>query len=302
MFTPCPHCGFLVALIVSRGGAAQLCPRCNHALRSEPEAQTATETAPATRPQPAPDVGATPEGQPGASPPAGAAADTAAVPEAPAATPTRDPAMAADPGADIPGKPANTTAAAAPASPPGAPSAKPDRHRQRSRHTTPSFTRPRKAAPATGPRWPARAVIGVLAAALVAQLILAQRAQLAADASWRPLIAGICTIAGCDLPPWRQPGAFTMLNRTVQPAPDQPGALLVSASFRNDARWPQPWPRLQLTLSDRNGQPVAQRLFTAAQYRGDAPTGPLAPGQSAGVSFMVVEPRAASVAFNFDFR
>ena len=32
MFVPCPHCGFPLALIVSKDGAAQNCPRCDGAL------------------------------------------------------------------------------------------------------------------------------------------------------------------------------------------------------------------------------------------------------------------------------
>ena len=46
MFVPCPHCGFLLALIVTADGAAQSCPRCEGVLPGAGAA--AAGTAPAT--------------------------------------------------------------------------------------------------------------------------------------------------------------------------------------------------------------------------------------------------------------
>ncbi len=123
------------------------------------------------------------------------------------------------------------------------------------------------------------------------------------DERTRPLIGSVCAVLLCDLPPWREPAAYTMLARSVQPAGES-GALSVEAGFRNDARWPQPWPTLLLSLSDVHGQAIAQRAFTAQEYRpGSAQTtSQLAPGQSASVQFEVVEPTPRIVAFTFEFR
>ena len=142
-----------------------------------------------------------------------------------------------------------------------------------------------------------------LTLALGLQLLLAQRAVLAADPGWRPAIAALCGVLRCTLPPWREPAAFTMLSRHVRPHPDAPGTLLIDASFRNDARWPQPWPRLELTLSDVDGRTVGARTFDAREYLGAPPTqSELAPGQSASLSLAVVEPAPDIVSFTFDFR
>ena len=82
------------------------------------------------------------------------------------------------------------------------------------------------------------------------------------------------------------------------------GVLQVQASFRNDAQWPQPWPRLLLRLNDRHGRTVGARLFAPGEYLGRRTSTPelLAPGQSASVDFAVREPAAEIVAFDFDFR
>ena len=62
-----------------------------------------------------------------------------------------------------------------------------------------------------------------------------------------------------------------MLQRNVQPKPGAPGVLHVNASFRNDARWPQPWPTVLLTLSDIDGRQVGLRAFKPGEYLRQGP-------------------------------
>jgi hypothetical protein len=138
---------------------------------------------------------------------------------------------------------------------------------------------------------------------LLLQSLLADRDHLAADARWRPLMTLLCDALPCTLPPWREPAAFTLLERDVRPDPKRPGVLHVSAGFRNDARWAQPWPALLLTLSDADGRVAGERAFRPEEYLGAATTkNGLASGQSTKVSFDVVEPTRDVVAFTFDFR
>lgn len=147
------------------------------------------------------------------------------------------------------------------------------------------------------------ALIAVLALLLVVQVLFADRAQLAADARWRPLVQGACAVVRCEVPAWREPAAFTLLQRDVRPNPVQRGVLHVAASFRNDAQWAQAWPTLLLTLSDADGRAVGFRAFTPAEYLGKPPAQPtLASGASATVALDVVEPGPGVVAFTFDFR
>lgn len=151
-------------------------------------------------------------------------------------------------------------------------------------------------------RWLIVAVVA-LAILLVLQLLLADRARLAANAQWRPLLATLCGVLRCELPPWREPAAFTLLQRDVRQHPSLPGALRVSATFRNDARWSQPWPHLQLTLSDVNGRPAGQRRFDAQEYLGGAPgQAELASGETATVAMDILEPAPQIVAYDFRFR
>ncbi len=148
------------------------------------------------------------------------------------------------------------------------------------------------------------ASIPALLVLLALQSLLSDRARLAADARWRPVVAAVCGVLRCELPPWHEPGAFTLLDRDVRPDPARPGVLRVTAVFRNDARWAQPFPSLLLTLSDADGRIAGARLFTPGEYLGDAPHTQkgLGSGQSARVTLDVVEPPQGVVAFTFDLR
>lgn len=304
--------------------ASELATRIHHAVAARPASETIAPIATMLR-APAPDPESKPEAAP-ESEPAPAAPPVATPPtpddldrtkackleDAEAATPPTataealPPASGDDDAAPI-SAPAAPQAAPAQASAEGdapapeAPAATPAPAAARpAAKPLPSFARGRRGQ-ASGFGWKSGAAIAGLAVLLLLQLLLADRARLAGDARWRPLLANVCGALGCSLPPWREPGAFTVLARDVRPHPSTPGTLRVTATFRNDARWPQPWPRVRLTLSDINGHAVAARDFDARDYLGDAPTQvEVRSGQSASIAMEVVEPAARSVAFDFE--
>jgi hypothetical protein len=164
---------------------------------------------------------------------------------------------------------------------------------------TPSFIRESAPKRARTGEWIA---LLALVLALMAQLFFSQRTQLAAHAQWRPLVVTACNVLGCDVPAWREPGAFGMLSRDVIAVPGRPGVLRVQASFRNDAAWPQAWPALVLALSDANGRQLGVRRFLPRDYLDEAPKDALlAPGQATQLAFDIIEPAAGVVAFDFRF-
>ena len=166
----------------------------------------------------------------------------------------------------------------------------------------PTFARPERPAPRPALPWGWIIAVAVLSATLLLQLVLADRHRLAGDADWRPRLELACGLIGCDLPPWREPEAFRVLSREVQPHPGVPGVLLISASFRNDARWPQPWPVLEIALQDLDGAALGMRRFQPVEYLGSPPASPLiAPGQSASATLEILDPGKRAVAFTFDF-
>ncbi|MET7143202.1 DUF3426 domain-containing protein [Xanthomonas sp. PPL139] len=243
-----------------------------------------------------------------ASAPAAPLTDTAAPPVAPSvspasanatpvehdidthhATPDTDDLEATDP---MPAPVPATTAATATASPAAAPVAAPSfLHGPRGRRPV------LRAAPW---QWIALVGLGLL---LALQILIADRQRLGADPRWRPWVAGVCQVLRCSVPAWREPAAFTMLSREVRPLPGQAGTLQVQATFRNDARWAQAWPLLQLSLADADGRTIGSRVLRPQEYLGRArpDSATLAPGQSAQIAFQVREPAAETAAFSFDF-
>jgi hypothetical protein len=362
MFVACPHCGYLVALVVAQDGPTRTCPRCAGALQSQGAANGGDDTASAVQ---APneethavaaerksiaaattvaatdidDIASVLRKKPHKIPvesPAAPSASTRAI-DAPAAVEVgnqtadsiadsvTDASTDAAPGSDIaaddipPTPPSTSTTASPPADAALTPlnAAVPIARKRPAKRAgksetavtsarrAPSFARQHARAAAAPARlhWSGPLLIGVLTIALVLQLLLAQRDELAADARWRPLLAQLCGVLACEIPPWHEPTALTMLNRNVLPVADRAGVLRVNASFRNDARWAQPWPTLVLSLEDVDGRRVGQRAFSPEDYRkGYRAEERIAPGQSAAVQFDVLEPAPHVVAFTFDFR
>ncbi len=151
-----------------------------------------------------------------------------------------------------------------------------------------------------GGRW----WMAVMAAALLlcSQLVLSQRAQLAEDPGLRPWLQRVCDWMRCDLPAFRAPKQIHVLTRDVQPHPSVPDALLISASFRNDAHWAQAWPVLELSLSDLDGRLVALRRFRPEEYLGQPPSADLLDaGQPVAIELELVDPGKQAIAYEFNF-
>lgn len=310
MFLRCPHCGFLVALAAARNGADGNCPQCHGALRVD--GAPAPEPAPATGGNPSIDTASTPDAGRGSEAPAGAAAGEsmaglprsatdaiAASASASASESESESASTASP--DPIASARGTVGADAPPASIGAPTGRSSRPPRLV--TAPRFARRTLSMVEAGPRWPGLAIITMLAVLLSLQLLLAQRAQLAGQPRWRPVLEQVCGVLGCSLPAWREPDAFAMVARSVRPSPAHPGVLEITATFRNDATREQAWPVLLLSLSDVHGQTIGARAFQPGEYRDARTTGDtLAPGQTVTVLLDVVEPAPDTVAFNFDFR
>jgi predicted Zn finger-like uncharacterized protein len=143
----------------------------------------------------------------------------------------------------------------------------------------------------------------ILALVLAAQLAWANRVALSANASTRPLLAHACAILRCTVPPEQDLSKLTLLSRDIRPHPSVPGALIISATLRNDAKFTQPYPLIRIALSDLDGNKVAMRRFRPAEYVSDPKTraAGLAPGATIAVAFEVEDPGRNAVAFEFGF-
>ncbi len=172
------------------------------------------------------------------------------------------------------------------------------------KNTAPSFIRPRAGAVRLKARgkWLLLLISVLLVGLLTLQVLIADRARLAQNAQWRPRIAMLCSWLACELPAWRETTGFKVLSREIRPHPTAPGALLVTATFRNDAAFEQAWPIVQLAMTDLDGGRIGLRRFQPREYLGSQPsTERIAVGQSASFALEIIDPGNRAVAFEFEF-
>jgi len=116
----------------------------------------------------------------------------------------------------------------------------------------------------------------------------------------RPYLAGFCEIAACQLPPRRDPRRFTLTRTQIDLHPLQPGALRVTVKLVNEATFAQPYPRLRLTLTDRDGWVVGRRTFLPGQYLRPGRPEVLRSGELGAVFLDLARPHEKAVGFEID--
>ena len=138
---------------------------------------------------------------------------------------------------------------------------------------------------------------------LVAQLAWAWREPLLADPRVLAAASATCERLGCTLPAVADRSRILLMARDVRPHPSVPHALIISATLSNDAPFAQPYPTVEITLSDVNEKRIALRRFAPAEYVGDlrALARGLPAGGTASLSLEVEDPGNNAVAFEFRF-
>ena len=152
-------------------------------------------------------------------------------------------------------------------------------------------------------RWPWIVACSTLALLLVVQLAWAERDPLIRDPSVGGWLRNSCHVLNCELPLVAAPKQLRLLASNVQAHPSVAGALMISASVRNDAAFAQPYPVLTITLSNAQGQRIAMRRLQPGEYLDDPAVlqRGLAPGASAVLLLEVEDPGDKAVAFEFSF-
>lgn len=166
----------------------------------------------------------------------------------------------------------------------------------------PTFARRR------GPRKPRNngawlAACCVLMLTLGTQIAWSQRAEWLDDARVRNVLDPLCARLSCRLPLRHDGSALELLSRDIQPHPSVPGALIISATLRNDASFAQAYPTVEVSLSNLDDKTIAMRRFQPRDYVADARAirQGIAAGASASLVFEVADPGKNAVAFEFKF-
>lgn len=106
----------------------------------------------------------------------------------------------------------------------------------------------------------------VLALALIAQLIFFEGHRLTQNPNVRPLLEAICRRLDCQLPPFRDLNRIKAVDRALYPLNEPGSGHEFYLALINQAPFPQPYPRLALTLTALDGTPIGRRIFEPETY------------------------------------
>lgn len=145
--------------------------------------------------------------------------------------------------------------------------------------------------------------IGFLLLVLGLQWVFFNRAELAANESWRPMLERGCSIVNCTMPLRADLSRIDIISRDVRKHPTIKEVLLVNVAFKNTAEFTQSYPVLEVSFTDQSGEAIAVRRFEPAEYLDESTD--RAAGISAGspvqVVLEVVDPGDKVVSFQFAF-
>lgn len=121
--------------------------------------------------------------------------------------------------------------------------------------------------------------------------------ELSAIPSARAPLETFCHLAGCSVPaPFVGP-AFRVLQTRVDLDPQLPGAVIVKVHLANRTATARPYPAIQLTLTDREGETIGKRTYTAEDYATAADSSELPANGVAVVSLHLAGPDENAVGF-----
>ena len=103
--------------------------------------------------------------------------------------------------------------------------------------------------------------------------------------------------------PFRDVGRIHLVSRDMHSHPTRAGMLALSATFLNRAEKTQPYPVIEVTLTDASNTPLARRAFTPAEYlpaRTASQSG-LAPNVHVPILLEFADPGSSSVGFELKF-
>lgn len=105
-------------------------------------------------------------------------------------------------------------------------------------------------------------LLGILAI----QYIYFNFESLALNPNTRPWAEKTCGVLGCTLPPQTDVSQIVGTNLVVRSHPYEKNALVIDVIIKNRANFVQPYPQVQLSFEDPQGNPLASRRFAPREY------------------------------------
>lgn len=118
----------------------------------------------------------------------------------------------------------------------------------------------------------------------------------------RPFLASACNVLSCQLPAQIDLDALRAVDRSVVMHPTVPNALVIKFGIVNQASFSQPYPVLEIRLTDRAGRLVVINRFLPSEYlRGWEQGDVLDIGKRLDIGLAVEDPGNTAMSFELDF-
>lgn len=144
----------------------------------------------------------------------------------------------------------------------------------------------------------------VLLLGLAGQFFWQRLPILSLDPQLRPGYELVCGLLNCELPAIQDLINIQTENLVIRSHPEFENSLVLTAVFRNIASFQQPFPIIELSFTDLDGQPVASREFYPAEYLSPALSAIANMPIGAPVQFSVelVDPGETAVNYHLDYK
>ncbi len=143
-------------------------------------------------------------------------------------------------------------------------------------------------------------IIILLAISLI-QVVYYQRYQLISSSQFQPQIMSLCQLLPCDENRYSSLSQIELIERNVYTHPTRDNALMITGSFINKADFSQPIPSLLISLSDIQGNLIANRLFQPAEFLTDASRQRVQPKKSVSFRLEILDPGSTALTYEFEF-
>lgn len=98
----------------------------------------------------------------------------------------------------------------------------------------------------------------------------------------RPHFVSVCALLGCEIGLPRRPKLISIDSSSLEKDGRRENVVLLSSTVRNHAPFAQPFPAIELTLTDERSDVVARRVLLARDYLAGVPSERVARGIDAG--------------------
>jgi predicted Zn finger-like uncharacterized protein len=140
-------------------------------------------------------------------------------------------------------------------------------------------------------------LVSLLLIALVgAQLAYLYRMELALHSTFRPLIESYCEWLECEIAPAHNVNRIEF-ETSIAPHPKFSNALRLRADLVNRAEHAQPYPLMEVTLTDSEGRPLSRRQFGPRDYLGTKADDTMIPNVVAHALLDVTNPDNRAVGY-----